>query len=156
MNTRWSQRRVSEGVRTCVMAGVMIAVSGSAIYGQSDAAISGTVTDSTRSAIPGTSVTARSTETGVLRKASSDGAGHYELSLLTVGTWEITAEKNGFQTQVKKGVTLVLGERASVDFTLPVGAVSERVEITEQAAGVETTTADTSGLVGQRQVKELP
>ena len=125
-------------------------------YAQSEATFTGTVSDATGGGVAGSTVTARSEETGTLRKAVTDAAGHYEISLLPVGSYDVTAEKAGFQTQTKKSMTLVLGQRASVDFVLSVGAISERVEVTEQAAGVETTTADTSGLVSERQVKDLP
>jgi hypothetical protein len=123
---------------------------------QEEASVAGTVADATGSAIGGSAVTARNQETGATRKAETDAAGHYDLPLLGVGSYEITAEKSGFQSQARRNVTLVLGQRASVDFSLAVGVISERVEVTEHVAGVETTTADVSGLVGERQVKDLP
>jgi hypothetical protein len=124
--------------------------------GQEEASITGFVADATGSAIAGSTVTARNQETGAIRKAQTDAAGRYDLPLLGVGNYEITAAKSGFQTETRKNVTLVLGERAPVDFSLAVGVISERVEVTEEVAGVEATTADTSGLVGERQVKDLP
>ncbi len=125
------------------------------LLGQGDATITGSVVDATKSAIAGVDVTAKNEETGAVRKTVTDVSGHYDLSLLTVGRWEIRAEHAGFRSQ-SRGVNLVLGQRAEVDFALDVGEFRETLEITERAAGVEVTTADVSGLVGERQVKDLP
>jgi len=125
-------------------------------WGQGEASITGTVSDQSRAAIPGVSVTVKSVESGALRKALTDGSGHYEVPLLGVGRYEVTAEKSSFQTETRNSVMLVLGQRTSVDFILQVGAASETIQVTEQAPGVEVTTSDVSGLVGERQVKELP
>lgn len=125
-------------------------------WGQGEASITGTVSDQSGAAIPAVSVTLRSVETGTLRKVLTDGSGHYEIPLLRVGSYEVTAGKSGFQTETRRSVALVLGQRASVDFALQVGAARETIQVTEQAPGVEVTTSDVSGLVGERQVKELP
>jgi hypothetical protein len=125
-------------------------------YAQGDAAFSGAVTDATGSAIPGTTLTVKSEETGASRRSVTDASGHYEVPLLAAGTYELTAEKTGFQAQTRKSLPLVLGQHENVDFILAIGPVSERLEIREQLGGIETTTADTSGLVTERQVKDLP
>ncbi len=125
-------------------------------WGQGEASLAGTVVDQTGSALGAVSITVRSAETGVVRKVSTDGSGHFEVALLGVGSYEIRVEKAGFQTQTRNGIALVLGQRAAVDFTLQVGEVKETVQVTEQAPGVTVTTADVSGLVGERQVKDLP
>ncbi len=123
---------------------------------QGEASITGAVLDSTGAPIGDAAVTLKSQETGANRKASTDASGHYELSLLGVGGYEVTVERPGFQTETRKGITLVVGQRASVDFVLRVGEIRESVQVTEQAPGVALSTADVSGLVGERQVKDLP
>jgi hypothetical protein len=125
-------------------------------WGQGEASITGTISDQSGAAVPEVSVTVKSVETGSVRKVLSDGSGHYEIPLLAVGRYEITAEKSGFRPETKKSVGLVLGQRTSVNFALQVGAASETIQVTEQAPGVEVSTSDVSGLVGERQVKELP
>ncbi len=125
-------------------------------WGQGEASIAGAVVDATGAPIPDAAVTLKSQETGASRKAATDGSGHYELSLLGVGGYEVTVERPGFQTETRKGITLVVGQRASVDFVLKVGEIRESVQVTEQAPGVALSTADVSGLVGERQVKDLP
>ncbi len=126
------------------------------LWGQGEASVTGTVLDASGSGIPDVAVTVHSAETGSTRRVLTNGSGRYEIALLTVGNYDVAAEKTGFQTQNRKRITLVLGQRASIDFTLQVGEVKESVEVTEDAPGVAVTTADVSGLVSERQVKELP
>ncbi len=123
---------------------------------QGEASLSGTILDATKSAIAGAQITAKNAETGVVRNATADASGHYEISLLSIGAYEVTAEHTGFRSQTRTKVGLVLGQRGTVDFALEVGEVRETVQVTEQAPGVEVSTSDVSGLVGERQVKDLP
>ncbi len=122
---------------------------------QGESSVAGAVSDDTGSAIADSTVTARNQDTGATRTATSDASGHYEIPLLDVGNYVITAAKSGFQTQTTN-VTLVAGQRATLEFVLPVGPISQSVEVTEQTSGLETSTADVSGLVSERQVKDLP
>lgn len=138
---------------TCAL-GMALMVSN--VWGQGEASIIGAVLDATGAPIPDAAVTLKSAETGANRKAATDGSGHYELPLLGVGEYEVAVERPGFQTETRKGITLVVGQRASVDFVLKVGEIKESVQVTEQAPGVALSTSDVSGLVGERQVKDLP
>jgi hypothetical protein len=124
-------------------------------FAQGESSISGTITDTTGGAVPGTSVTVKNLETGAVRSLIAGGDGRYDAQLLPIGQYEVTAELAGFQT-AKKQVTLVVGARIAVDFTLNVQELREAVEVQETAADVSVTTADVSGLVGERQVKDLP
>ncbi len=135
---------------------VLILLAGANAWGQGEASIGGTVVDATGSAIAGVAVTGKSGETGAVRKTLTDTSGHYDVALLGVGNYEIRAEKTGVQTQGRNGIALVLGQRAGVDFTLQIGEVTETVQVTENAPGVTVSTSDVSGLVGERQVKDLP
>jgi Carboxypeptidase regulatory-like domain len=135
---------------------VFLVLAAANAWGQQEASIGGTVADTSGSAVAGVDVTVKSVETGAIRKALTDGSGHYDIALLRVGNYEVTAEKGGFQTQNRTGIALVLGQRAVVNFSLPVGEVRETVQVTDQAPGVNITTSDVSGLVGERQVKDLP
>jgi hypothetical protein len=64
--------------------------------------------------------------------------------------------KEGFAEGIRSGIRLVVGQDATVDLGLRVGQVSEQVKVTEDAPVVSLTTQDISGLVGERQVKDLP
>jgi len=123
---------------------------------QVSATMAGVVTDSSGSTISAATVTAKSLETGAVRSTTTDAAGRYRLLALAVGAYEVTAGKDGFQTTVRGGIHLVLGQQANLDFSLQVGAVTEQVTVTAEVSPVNATTADISGLVGEQQIKNLP
>jgi hypothetical protein len=123
---------------------------------QTAASISGTITDATGGFLPGASVTVRNLETGSLRLITADDSGRYVATALEVGPYEIRAEKTGFRPEIRTNITLVVGQHAEIDLTLIVGPVQEAVVVQEVSPTVSVTTQDISGLVGERQVKDLP
>src|SRR4029077_13002197 len=94
--------------------------------------------------------------TGAERRLTSDESGRYAALSISIGRYEVSAAKEGFSSQVKTGINLVIGESMSVDLTLPVGEVKEAVTVVEAPSPVSLSTQQTSGLVGERQVKDLP
>ena len=127
----------------------------SVVRGQGDASISGSVTDTTSSAIPQATIRITNTETGAARTVVTDDAGRYEAPLLPVGSYEVTASKGGFNT-ARRNISLVLGQRATIDLTLSVAEVRQTIQVEATATAVQLTTSDVSGLVNERQVKDLP
>jgi hypothetical protein len=122
---------------------------------QNDAAIRGALSDATGSAIAGGTVKIKNLETGSLRTSTTDDSGRYDAPALAVGAYEVSAEKAGFQPARAK-VNLVLGQRATVDLQLAVAELQQNVQVQETAISADVTTTETSGLVGERQVKDLP
>ena len=122
---------------------------------QDEAAIRGTLSDATGSAIAGGSVKIKNLETGSLRTLATDDSGRFEAPALAVGAYEVSAEKAGFQSARTK-VNLVLGQRATVDLQLAVAELQQNVQVQETAISADVTTTETSGLIGERQVKDLP
>jgi Carboxypeptidase regulatory-like domain len=123
---------------------------------QVSATLSGRVTDSTGAAVPAATVTAKDLDTGVSRTGVTSQAGLYELVALPVGHYEVRATKQGFAERIRTGVVLVVGQDATADLVLQVGGVKEQVTVTEDTPIVNVSTQDISGLVGEKQVKELP
>jgi hypothetical protein len=126
------------------------------VRAQSEASISGTVSDSSGGAVAGATVTIRNTETGSERRISTDDTGRYNAAALAVGTYTLKAEKSGFRSDFRTGVKLVVGQREDIPFALQVGDVHQTVEVAANPAVVVVTTEDVSGLVGEHQVKDLP
>ena len=122
---------------------------------QSDASIFGAVTDSTGGAVAAAQVRIRNAETGAERSLSTDEGGRYAAPSLAVGIYELSVEKPGFQTG-SRTLTLVVGQREEVSFVLQVGDVHQTVEVPANSGVVMVTTEDISGLVDERQVKDLP
>src|SRR5665213_2252058 len=146
--------------RRCVFAFVLIVgllTGGLHVAAQTTAgAILGTVTDSSGAAVPDALVRLTNTGTGVTQIAMSDGEGRYRVPALPVGGYEVQVEKEGFQTVDRKGITLTVGGEAVVDFSLPVGQVTQTVTIQSEVPQVETTSSEISSLVSEAQMRELP
>lgn len=123
---------------------------------QVSASLSGLVTDSSGARLPAASVTARNLDTGISHTSPTDQSGRYRFFALLVGPYEVRVSKEGFAQGIRSGIRLVVGQDATVDLGLRVGQVSEQVKVTEDAPVVNLTTQDISGLVGERQVKDLP
>jgi len=126
------------------------------VVAQVSASISGRVTDQTGAVVAGAAVTAKSLDTGASRTTTTDQAGRYQLIALPIGQFEVRARKDGFAERVRTGIVLVVGQDATVDLSLPVGNVNEQVTVEGNAALVNATTQDISGLVGEKEIKELP
>src|SRR5271155_633568 len=123
---------------------------------QGEASIQGTVSDSSGGAVPGVAIRIKNLETGAERNLVTEEAGRYDAPSLPVGHYEVRAEKTGFRSEVKTRVLLVLGQRETVDLVLQVGDVRQTVEVESAPTVVAISTEDVSGLVGEKQVKELP
>ena len=120
------------------------------------ATVVGSVTDSQGAVLPGAIVTARNTDTGISRSGSCDAAGRFRIAAIPPGSYEITAELNGFTTAVRKGVTLTVGSESVINFQLGVGGLQEQVTVTADTPVVETTTAAVQSTVGREQIDLLP
>src|SRR5882724_5274487 len=123
---------------------------------QEDASIQGTVSDSSGAAIPGVAIQVKNLETGALRNLQTDEAGRFDAASLPVGRYALKTEKSGFRGVEKTGISLVLGQRETVDVVLQVGDVRQTVQVESAPTVVMITTEDVSGLVGEQQVKDLP
>ncbi len=117
---------------------------------QVSANLSGRVTDQTGALVAGATVIARNLDTDISRATLTDQAGRYEMVALPIGQYELRAKKDGFAERVRTGISLVVGQDATVDLSLPVGNVNEQVKVVANAPLVSATTQDISGLVGRR------
>jgi len=123
---------------------------------QISATLSGTATDPSGASVSGAEVIVRNAETGTERTTNTDGEGHYQVLGLPIGNCEVHVKKPGFVEAVRGGIHLVVGEDAIVDLSLQVGQLSQQVKVNADAPLVSTTTADISGVVGEREIKDLP
>src|SRR2546429_9754504 len=112
------KKRDSKGLATTLIGIVgVILLAGGLVFGQNfSGAISGFVRDTTGAVVPGTTVTAKHTETGLTRTVQTSEEGGYTMPSLPVGSYEVTAEKPGFRQQVRGGITLVVGQERGGDW----------------------------------------
>jgi hypothetical protein len=123
---------------------------------QVSASLSGTVTDQSGGLVSAAAVTVKNAATGMVRATVTGPRGHYQFFSLPVGEYEVRGAKPGFTDEVHTGVELAVGQSATVDITLQVGESSQEVTVKGDAAMVSVNTAGISGLVGERQIKDLP
>ena len=82
--------------------------------------------------------------------------GRYLIVALPVGLYEVKVSKPGFQESTRTGIQLNVGQEANIDVRLEVNAVKAAVKVSEDAPVVNTSTSDISGLVGVKEIKQLP
>ncbi len=123
---------------------------------QVSATLSGTVTDPSAALVSSASISAKNVDTGIVREALTDSQGHYQFVALPVGEYEVRVSKTGFAEQVRKGIHLVVGQDATVDIALQLGPSSQQITVTADALLVNASTANISGLVAEKQIKDLP
>jgi hypothetical protein len=118
--------------------------------------ITGTVTDASGAVVPGAKVTANSQLTGLTRTAITSASGDYVLTLLPVGVYSVTAEKEGFRVAKRSEIQLNVNQVVRIDLGMNVGQVTETVEVQATAAAIETETSSVGHVVSQKQVTQLP
>ncbi len=118
--------------------------------------ISGTVRDATGASMSGATVTVRQIETGAARTLTTASDGRFYAPSVPVGDYVVSVKKAGFETDLQSGISLAIGQSLQLSFVLGVEKVKQEIVVHAQPVAVNTTTQQTSGLIDERQVKELP
>lgn len=138
------------------LAAAIVSLAAAGAWAQSTTGrISGTVTDTQGGVLPGATVTVVQEGTGLTRTATTDPSGAYVVVSLPVGTYAVTAELGGFQKAVRTGNRLVADGRVTADFVLPVGEISETIEVTVAGETVNTVSGEIARVVDREQVQNL-
>src|SRR5574341_960110 len=128
-------------------------------FGQSTSgSITGTVKDNAGAPIADASVKITNPATNLTRQVSTNNAGIFSAAQLPPGNYNVTVEKSGFKKFEKTNIVLNATDLVNAgDFTLDVGAVTDTVTVTAEAARVEiqSETGERSGVVTGTQLKEL-
>ena len=140
-----------------LLVGVLLLLSaGTALAQRSTATLRGTITDATRSVLPGVTVTVTNDETGLVRTTVSNESGLYFVPDLPVGRYSVAATLAGFKAASRTGVTLRVADEFALDFTLQPGDVTEVVTVEASSTPVRLIGGDVSGVITGEQVRELP
>ncbi|HUS08123.1 MAG TPA: carboxypeptidase-like regulatory domain-containing protein, partial [Bryobacteraceae bacterium] len=126
------------------------------VYSQTFGEITGEIHDSSGAAIAGAQVTATNVGTNAARIASTNEAGLYNLQFLVPGAYTLKVEKAGFKSATRNNVELQVQQSARIDFELPVGQVSESIEVSASAAMLTTENATIGTVVDNKRIVELP
>ena len=128
-------------------------------YGQSQAingSIRGRVTDQVNAPIAQVGVSIENTRTGLSKSAETGDDGYYVFPNLPLGSYTVTLQKEGFDTQRHPDVVLDAGVDATIDAQLQVGAVSTSVEVTGGAPIVDPSRVSTGRTIGHEETDNLP
>jgi len=129
---------------------------GTALYAQATTGrITGKVVDAQAALLPGATVTATEVRTSYTRTATTDAQGAYVLVNLPLGTYNVSAEMQGFKKELKTGYALVADGRVTADFTLEVGGLNETVEVTVAGETINTVSGEIARTVDREQVQSL-
>jgi hypothetical protein len=118
--------------------------------------ILGTVRDSSGGAVSGATRVVTSTASNARTERSSDAQGTYIVPLLPPGEYMVEVESPGFKKVVRRGIVLQVQQQAQVDIVLEVGAITESISVTSNAALVEATTSSVGKVVENRRIMALP
>ena len=123
-----------------------------ALYGS----IVGNVLDSTNASVPDAAVKITQKETNQTREGRTNAEGFYSFPTIPAGTYEVVVSKEGFQTVARNNVPLTINSVARVDLVLNVGVVAESVQVTAQAAVLQTDRAEVRSEVTSRTLENAP
>ena len=140
-----------------VIGAVVALLLGSAeAWAQATAQISGTVKDASGAVLPGATVVATQTQTGIAGETVTNQTGAYVLPNLPIGPYRLEASLQGFGTAVQTGIVLQVNATPVIDIELAVGGLEETVEVQAGAAVVETRTVGVSQVIENARILELP
>jgi hypothetical protein len=117
--------------------------------------IRGVVRDVTGAVVTKTTLRVRQPQFGDARVVGTNIYGQYYITNLEPGDYEIEASAPGFNTEVQN-VRLLVGDQLTVNFQLHPGSVNERVLVSGQTSGINTSEFAVNGSVSQVQIQNLP
>jgi hypothetical protein len=118
--------------------------------------IVGSVTDTSGGAMQGAAVTVTNRGTAEVRKAQSGTDGTYQFVNLIPGTYSVEVEQSGFRHYKRDNITVEVEAAVRIDVPMQVGDVTQSVEVSTQAALLQTENAVLGQVVNTRSVQELP
>jgi hypothetical protein len=141
-----------------LMAGLTFALLHGLALGQAvnNAQIHGVVLDPSGAAVPGAQVAAASTSTGATENTVSGPDGNFVLADLQIGGYTLEVTASGFNKYRQTGIFLQVGQNVEVNVSLKIGAASQVVQVSADAAMVETQDTSISEVMDQQRIVDLP
>ncbi|MGA9510517.1 MAG: carboxypeptidase-like regulatory domain-containing protein, partial [Candidatus Sulfotelmatobacter sp.] len=118
--------------------------------------IRGTVSDPSGAIVQAATVTAKQIETGLTRLAITDREGEYVLVELPIGHYLLEIQAKGFQTYLQQGISLDVNQTATVGIHLKLGSETQQVEVSANAALVQSTVSSLGQTVAEHEILDLP
>ncbi|MCS7027007.1 MAG: TonB-dependent receptor [Bryobacteraceae bacterium] len=120
------------------------------------ATLLGTVRDPTGAQIANVRIELQNLATQAKRETVTDTNGEYRFSFLPPGGYSLTSRAAGFRMQSIQQITLMVNQTARVDINMELGALDQRVEITDVLPMLNTDTATLGQVIGSKEILDLP
>jgi hypothetical protein len=118
--------------------------------------ITGEVKDQGGAVIPDVAVSATNHDTGEVSKVNTTATGNYTIPSLVAGIYSVSVEVKGFKKFIQDNVLVQVSITSRVDATLEVGAATETIEVTGEAALLKTESAEQSTVIETARIDDLP
>ena len=145
---------MKQRVMSWVLMTLLVAISASAQQGTTE--LRGRVIDPQGSVLPGVTVVVRNQETGMFRETVSGPDGTFIASGLVPGTYQVTAELQGFKKFERKDLRLEVGKTSSIDVAMAVGSIEETITVTTESPLVDVTSKEIGGNITSETLVKLP
>ena len=151
----WLPAQISRSAICCVFV-LLLAMSSDRLSAQTAGQISGHVSDTTGAVIPQLTITLTNTATGGSRTTVTTDAGDYTFTEVPPGVYNIQAAHSGFKTSESRNVAVQVQQSLRLDFTMELGAVTQSVTVTADAALLQVENASLGTVVENQSINELP
>src|SRR5687767_14025140 len=140
----------------CSRIALILLLTAGAAWAQGTAQLSGTVRDESSAVLPGVTVTATQTDTGLVSTVVTDEMGAYLLTNLPTGPYRLEVALQGFRAYVQRGIVLQVGGTPTINAALAVGSLEETVTVEAAAPLVDVRSAGISTVVNSEEILDLP
>ena len=133
----------------------LLLLTSSPLFAQATGTITGSVLDQDGLVLPGATVIAENTATGVTRETVTTGAGSYTMPALLPGPYRVQAELPGFDTAISLAA-VVSSSTVTVDLQMGIATLEETLIVTAATPLIEVTQSVVANTIRQEEVRELP
>jgi hypothetical protein len=127
------------------------------VYAQEvSAGITGTVTDPSGAAISGATVTAKDLDRATEFPTKTNADGIYAFPRVPVGRYQVKVEATGFKAFINPELVLEVNQRARLDVSMQIGAMTESVSVTSEAPLLQTDSTQVGGVMDTNTIQTMP
>ena len=148
--------RLRLGVLAILALAVILGAANSSFAQASFAQLNGTVTDESGGAVAKASVSVRELDTNLSYSTTTGDAGFYVFPKLEPGRYELKVSFTGFANYTQTGLSLTVGQSATVNVTLKIASKGEQLVVTSEAPVIEPTRTEVSQVIDTKQIDSLP
>jgi hypothetical protein len=146
----------SKTIRYCPLAILFVFATPSSSAQVDAGSITGTVTDISGADIPGVKVDLLNENTGVTASTITDGGGNYTFAPVRIGTYTVTLQGTGFNTQKVQHLLVNIQQQIALPVTLALQTQNTNVEVTTEGELLQTQNGSVGQVLQQEQINNLP